>query len=80
MGDQPLDSPAGFLEEDNGNKSSMRLMALIALIAAIIFGVLILLRGDPSGNGLYLTIGFLIAAFCPKAIQKFAEEQMRRPK
>ena len=64
----------GFLDDHQGNASSMRLMSVIALIASIAFGVFSLLgpaRDDP--NALYITTAFLIAAFAPKALQKFAE-------
>ena len=68
----------GFFEDDKGNLSSMRLMSFIALIAAIIFGVLtILIKDVNSGNGIYITFGFLLAAFAPKALQKFAEIKIK---
>ena len=69
---------AGFFEEDNGKISSMRLMSFIALIAAIIFGFLtILLKDVNATNGIYITFGFLLAAFAPKALQKFAETKIK---
>ena len=52
----------------------MRLMSVVALIASIAFGFLSLLgpaKDDP--NALYITTAFLVAAFAPKALQKFAE-------
>lgn len=66
---------AGFLDDHQGNSSSMRLMSLIALIASIAFSLLSLVHAtaSQSPNGLYLTIAFLLAAFAPKALQKFAE-------
>jgi len=65
----------GYLEDNEGNPSSMRLMAVIALIASIVFGLLTILHPVASKgiNGLYITIAFLLAAFAPKALQKFAE-------
>ena len=53
----------------------MRLMSFVALIASIAFGFLSVLHPAASANpnGLYLTVIFLIAAFAPKALQKFAE-------
>ena len=65
----------GFLEDDMTNPSSMRLMSMIALITSIIFGLISLLHPLAKGNinGIYLTVAFLIAAFAPKALQKFAE-------
>lgn len=69
--------PVGFLEEKSGVKSSMRLMSMIALIASIGFGIATI-RVLPSDSeskqeGMYITFGFLLAAFAPKALQKFAE-------
>ncbi|MGR9108706.1 MAG: hypothetical protein ACU843_17445 [Gammaproteobacteria bacterium] len=66
----------GFFQEDNGNHSSMRLMCFTALIAAIVFGLLTLLLKSDNGNGIYVTFGFLISAFAPKAVQKFAEQKV----
>lgn len=65
----------GYLEDDQGNPSSMRLMSVLALIASIVFGLLTILHPVASKgiNGLYITIAFLLAAFAPKALQKFAE-------
>ena len=64
----------GYLTDDQGHPSSMRLMSMVALIAAIMFGFITLLHeGASDENGLYLTGLFLIATFAPKALQKFAE-------
>ena len=74
MSDGPPPQKPGFLEDHQGNASSMRLMSVVALIASIAFGVLSIVgpaRDNP--NALYITTAFLIAAFAPKALQKFAE-------
>ena len=64
----------GYLTDDQGHPSSMRLMSMVALIGAIMFGLITLLHGSANDeNGLYLTAAFLLAAFAPKALQKFAE-------
>ncbi len=74
----------GFFAEDNGTKSSMRLMCFTSLIAAIVFGTLTInissmksdkdaVRPDTS-TGIYITFSFLLGAFAPKALQKFAEQ------
>jgi len=65
----------GFLEESPGKASSMRLMSAVALFSSIVFGLLVVLHpvASKGENGLYITIAFLIAAFAPKALQKFAE-------
>ncbi len=66
----------GYLTDDQGHPSSMRLMSMVALIAAIAFGLITLLHASANDeNGLYLTASFLVAAFAPKALQKFAESK-----
>jgi hypothetical protein len=62
----------GYLEDNQGNPSSIRLNSLIALMASCIFGVLTILHSQDV-YGVYITMGFLLAAFAPKALQKFAE-------
>lgn len=64
----------GFLEERPGHKSAMRALSFIALFAAIAFGAVTLTQSDAGVEGIYITFGFLLAAFAPKALQKFAEE------
>jgi hypothetical protein len=83
----------GFLEESPGNRSAMRLMCMTALISAIVFGSLTIIRSasittrDSTGKviitpaprddtGLTITFGFLLSAFAPKALQKFAEQKL----
>ncbi len=68
----PLKKP-GFLTDYNGKPSSMRLMSWVALFTAIIFGWITLTQKDNQTTGVQITFGFLIAAFAPKAVQKFAE-------
>ena len=64
----------GYLTDNDGNPSVMRSMSVTALVASIIFGFLTIFVSEANAtNGLYLTAGFLLAAFCPKALQKFAE-------
>lgn len=73
----------GYLTDHKGSPSSMRLMSAIALGAAIVFGLIVLLHPEADDvNGLYLTVSFLLAAFAPKALQKFAEAKFpaKRPK
>ena len=69
----------GFSEDGQGKKSSMRLMSFVALMASIVFAAMTILferDGVLPTSGLYITFGFLIAAFAPKAVQKFAEIQI----
>ena len=74
---QQPDQKKRYLEDNVGNPSSMRLMSMVALISSIAFGLITVLNkaADSNGNGLYITIAFLIAAFAPKALQKFAESK-----
>jgi hypothetical protein len=62
---------AEFLQGNNGKYSTMRAMSFIALIAAIVFGAITITSTDPDGTE--ITIAFLVAAFAPKAVQRFAE-------
>jgi len=73
---QPISSEHGkelaeFFQEDNEKYSTMRAMSFIALIAAIVFGAITITSNDSEGK--YITTAFLVAAFAPKAVQKFAE-------
>ncbi|MDJ0718129.1 MAG: hypothetical protein QNJ54_28540 [Prochloraceae cyanobacterium] len=72
---RPQKMTVGFMKEDNGNFSSMRLMSLISLISAIAFGGFTLAHPDVKEVGINLTFSFLVAAFTPKAVQKFAEQK-----
>lgn len=81
----------GFLEESPGNHSSMRLMCMMSLITAIILSGLVVAQslqqsGSQASAGnlnpprnpeiIYIIYGFLISAFAPKAVQKFAEQKI----
>ncbi len=62
-----------YLTDDQGNRSSMRLMSMLALLFA---GGLAFIEvcGLGAGTGkTELVLYFLVAAFAPKAVQKFAE-------
>lgn len=73
---QSQDKPVGFLQEDNGNYSTIRLMSFIALISAIVFGGYTVTHKEVETAGINITFSFLVAAFAPKAVQKFAEEKV----
>lgn len=66
----------GYFQEDNGNKSSMRLMSFTALMSSIGFGLITTLGVGSRSEGIYITFGFLLAAFAPKALRKFAETKV----
>lgn len=75
---QPSTPPTNFFTDDIGKSSSMRLMSFISLIAAIVFASLTMTSQDSKSEGIYLTASFLIAAFAPKAVQKFAEVEQEK--
>ncbi len=73
---QPTRTPSGFLKDATGKPSSMRLMSIVALFASIWFGWITLHTSSSTAgeNGLIITGSFLLAAFAPKALQKFIED------
>ena len=64
----------GFFEEDAGQKSMMRLMCFVALLAAVLLSFFAALTSQVEANMIALVTMFLVAAFAPKAIQKYAEK------
>jgi hypothetical protein len=70
-----MSEKVGFFEEKPGVKSSMRLMSFLSLLAAMGMGVLTL-YSEGSADGLMITFGFLLGAFAPKTVQKFAEQKI----
>lgn len=67
----------GYLTDDHGHKSSMRLMCLLALIASVYFGAVVVHTPEPTPTHLGIVFGFLIGAFAPKAVQKYAESRLK---
>jgi len=66
---------AGFLNEDNGNRSSMRLMCFISTSLAGVIALITMLKpGADASSGLYFTGMFLSAAFGGKFAQKWPEK------
>jgi len=69
----------GFLSEDTGNRSSMRLMCLISVILAGAIALIAMLKpGADASSGLYFTGMFLSAGFGGKFAQKWPEKQQAR--
>lgn len=63
----------GMLQEDNGNYSSMRLMCIISLVAAIGAASLVI-YGKGGDNGMMIFLIFMVGAYAPKLVQKFIEK------
>ncbi len=63
-----------FLSDDQGNPSSMRLMSMLALIVAAFLAIIEIFGWGSSESKTELVLYFLVAAFAPKAVQKFAEK------
>jgi hypothetical protein len=64
----------GFLQDDLGDNSLMRLMSLTALISAIAFGWYSITHETSSGTE--ITLAFLGFAFAGKATQKVIEKKV----
>ncbi len=62
----------GYLTDDKGNPSSMRVMCLMSLLAAIVYGYLVV-SGHAGPDGTLIVYAFLGCAFAPKAAQKYLE-------
>ena len=74
-GDQAQLASKSWLTDDQGSPSSMRLMSMLALlIAGGLACVEVFGWGSKSGST-ELVLYFLVAAFAPKAVQKFAENK-----
>ena len=55
-----------------GKISAIRVMSFIALLGALTFAYMTV-SGNGGNDGSIITLQFLVAAFAPKAIQRFVE-------
>lgn len=62
-----------WLTDDQGNPSSMRLMSILALSVAAGLAAIEVFGWGSDADKTELVLYFLIAAFAPKAVQKFVE-------
>ena len=67
----------GFFEEKAGHKSSMRLYSFMSLIAGIAFAFFVVWTKQVEANTVAMFYIFIIGAFAPKTVSKFAELKVR---
>ena len=64
-----------MMTDGAGNPSAMRYMSMFAFVVATILAIIVCAGWKESGNNTELVLYFLVAAFAPKAVQKFAEKE-----
>ena len=64
----------GFFEEAPGVKSSIRLQSFVALLAGIGISAFAIGTKQLDANVIALVTMFIVGAFTPKVVQKFAEK------
>lgn len=62
-----------FFQERDGQLSSMRLFSFISLLNAIVISWFGIVAGKEIADVIMSEMPWLVAAFVPKAIQRFAE-------
>ena len=75
------EAKASVFQDDNGNSSYMRVMSGASFVACVAVAASLMIRPpeDPY-TGLYIFTAFLVGAFVPKMIQKFAEQPLNMVK
>ena len=63
-----------YMRDESGKPSSMRLMSVLALLVAAALAFIETFGWGSTESKSELVLYFLVAAFAPKAIQKFAED------
>ena len=66
----------GYLTDDEGNPSSMRLMSVISLGAAVILAGMAVWKDCAQTDVMQYVFLFLLGAFAPKTIQKQMEKRV----
>ena len=76
MNDVTKGPSQSIMTDDHGNLSSMRMMSMLSLAVAASLALVQVMGWGSGDNKTELVLYFLIAAFAPKTIQKFAEKQI----
>lgn len=72
-----MQKSAGFFTEDNGNKSMIRLISFLCLLASIGFGAVACVKPkEETAAATNLSFTFLTAAIAGKVGQKVLETKM----
>lgn len=66
----------GFFTDNDGNPSSMRLMSLMSLVTSMALAFIAATSGNPiSSETVQIIFVFMLGAFAPKTVSKFAESK-----
>lgn len=68
-----MKSKVGFFEETAGNQSMMRLLSFLSFFVAVFIAVYSILTKQYDVQVMTYFGFFMVAAFVPKAVQKFVE-------
>ena len=68
-----MSNSSKFMTDNDGHPSSMRLMSMLALVVAAVLACVEMFGWGSGNDKTELVLYFLVAAFAPKAVQKFAE-------
>lgn len=71
-----MKTKVGFFDESEGVKSSMRLMCFISLMIAASISFFSIWTKQLDVNVIAIVVLFVVGAFAPKAIQKYAESDV----
>ena len=80
MAEQPaaqVKPSTSFLTDHKGKPSAMRAMSVVCLAVAVVLSVGGVFHYDGAGIDHQLIGLFLLAAFAPKAVQAFAETNLK---
>ena len=77
--DMTLKKDTKFLKDGNGKDSMMRLMSFLSLLFSFALTTIIATNNSFNYYSVAVIFIFVVAAFAPKVVQKFAESKLTRP-